>query len=72
VRGEVTVVVAGRTGPAVVPYGPAELAALVAAEEASGVPRKEAIRSVAQRTGLPKREVYDAVHRPETHQGGTP
>ena len=72
VRGEVTLVVAGRTGPAVVPSGPAEVAGLVAAEEASGVPRKEAIRSVAQRTGLPKREVYDAVHRPATEpQGGT-
>jgi 16S rRNA (cytidine1402-2'-O)-methyltransferase len=64
VRGEVTLVVSGRTGPAVVPSGPAEVAELVAAEETSGVPRKEAIRSVAQRTGLPKREVYDAVHRP--------
>ncbi len=64
VRGEVTLVVSGRTGPAVVPSGPAEVAALVADEEAAGVPRKEAIRTVAQRTGLPKREVYDAVHRP--------
>jgi 16S rRNA (cytidine1402-2'-O)-methyltransferase len=64
VRGEVTLVVAGRTGPAVVPEGPAELAALVAADEAAGLSRKEAIRAVARRTGLPKREVYDAVHRP--------
>ena len=65
VRGEVTLVVAGRTGPSVVPSGAGEVAALVAAEEAGGVPRREAIRSVAQRTGLPKREVYDAVHRPD-------
>jgi 16S rRNA (cytidine1402-2'-O)-methyltransferase len=65
VRGEVTLVVSGRTGPLVVPSGPAELAALVAAEEATGSPRKDAIRSVAQRAGLPKREVYDAVHRPQ-------
>ncbi len=72
VRGEVTLVVAGRTGPAVVPSGPAEVAALVAEEEAAGVPRKDAIRSVAQRTGLPRREVYDAVHRPVTDQEGTP
>jgi 16S rRNA (cytidine1402-2'-O)-methyltransferase len=64
VRGEVTIVVSGRTGPAVVPSGPAELAELVAAEEATGTSRKDAIRSVAQRAGLPKREVYDAVHRP--------
>jgi 16S rRNA (cytidine1402-2'-O)-methyltransferase len=64
VRGEVTLVVSGRTGPSVVPSGAAEIAALVAAEEADGVTRKDAIRSVAQRSGLPKREVYDAVHRP--------
>ena len=64
VRGEVTVVVSGRTGPAVVPSGPAELAELVAAEEAGGSSRKDAIRTVAQRAGMPKREVYDAVHRP--------
>jgi 16S rRNA (cytidine1402-2'-O)-methyltransferase len=64
VRGEVTIVVSGRSGPAVVPSGPTQLAALVAEEEAAGATRKDAIRSVAQRTELPKREVYDAVHRP--------
>src|SRR3954453_16106642 len=63
VRGEVTIVVSGRTGPAVVPAGPEDLIALVAAEESGGTPRKDAIRAVAQRVGLPKREVYDAVHR---------
>ena len=72
VRGEVTVVVSGRTGPSVVPSGPAEVAALVAAEEASGTSRKDAIRAVAQRAGLPKREVYDAVHRPSEPQGKEP
>ena len=65
VRGEVTLVVSGRTGPAVVPSGPAELAELVAAEEAAGSTRKDAIRSIAPRAGLPKREVYEAVHRPQ-------
>jgi 16S rRNA (cytidine1402-2'-O)-methyltransferase len=64
VRGEVTLVVSGRTGPSVVPSGPEELAGLVSAEEATGATRKDAIRTVAQRAGLPKREVYDAVHRP--------
>jgi 16S rRNA (cytidine1402-2'-O)-methyltransferase len=68
VRGEVTLVVSGRTGPAVVPSGPAELAELVAAEEAAGSSRKDAIRSIARRAGVPKREVYDAVHRPQ--EGG--
>jgi 16S rRNA (cytidine1402-2'-O)-methyltransferase len=62
VRGEVTIVVGGRTGPAVVPSGPDEVSALVAAEEEGGLPRRDAIRAVAQRTGLPRREVYDAVH----------
>ena len=67
VRGEVTVVVSGAVRNTAVPSDPAELAALVAglvgAEEAAGTPRKEAIREVARRLGMPKREVYDVVHR---------
>ncbi len=61
VRGEVTLVVAGHTGPNAVP-GRAELAALVAAEEAGGATRKDAIKTVAQRHGVPRRSVYDAAH----------
>jgi 16S rRNA (cytidine1402-2'-O)-methyltransferase len=38
-----------------------ELAAAVAEEEAAGATRKEAIRAVVVRTGLPRRTVYDAV-----------
>jgi 16S rRNA (cytidine1402-2'-O)-methyltransferase len=60
VRGEITLVVAGAT-PAPVELGPAELAAAVAEEEAAGTARKDAIRAVAVRTGLPRRTVYDAV-----------
>lgn len=63
VRGEVTLVVSGAVRDTSAPADPAALAALVAAEEATGTPRKEAIREVARRTGLPKREVYDVVHR---------
>ena len=60
VRGEITLVVAGAVaGPA--SLTPAELAAEVAAEEAAGADRKEAIRTVVGRTGLPRRVVYDAV-----------
>ncbi|WP_249523845.1 16S rRNA (cytidine(1402)-2'-O)-methyltransferase [Modestobacter marinus] len=60
VRGEITLVVAGAVaGPA--SLTPAELAAEVAAEEAAGADRKEAIRTVMARTGLPRRDVYDAV-----------
>jgi len=60
VRGEITLVVAGAVaGP--VTLSPADLAAEVAAEEAAGADRKEAIRTVVARTGLPRRVVYDAV-----------
>ena len=44
-----------------VDLSPAELAAAVAAEEAAGASRKDAIRAVVVRTGLPRRAVYDAV-----------
>jgi 16S rRNA (cytidine1402-2'-O)-methyltransferase len=60
VRGEITLVVAGAVaGP--VPLTPGELAAAVALEEAAGATRKDAIRTVVVRTGLPRRTVYDAV-----------
>ena len=61
VRGEVTLVVSGAAPPEPV-TDPAALAALVAAEEADGTPRKEAIAQVARRSGVPKRVVYDAAH----------
>ncbi|MGH3462291.1 MAG: 16S rRNA (cytidine(1402)-2'-O)-methyltransferase [Kribbellaceae bacterium] len=60
VRGEITLVVAGAE-PGRAELTPAELAAEVAADEAAGTPRKQAIADVAQRLGLPKRTVYDAV-----------
>jgi 16S rRNA (cytidine1402-2'-O)-methyltransferase len=60
VRGEITLVVGGSlAGPETL--SPAELAREVAAEEAAGADRKEAIRTVVTRTGLPRRQVYDAV-----------
>ena len=60
VRGEITLVVAGAVaGPA--SLSAEQLAAEVAAEEAAGADRKEAIRAVVGRTGLPRRVVYDAV-----------
>ncbi|NEK85454.1 16S rRNA (cytidine(1402)-2'-O)-methyltransferase [Blastococcus saxobsidens] len=60
VKGEITLVVAGAP-ERVVELSGAELAAAVAAEEAAGATRKEAIRAVVTRTGLPKRTVFDAV-----------
>jgi 16S rRNA (cytidine1402-2'-O)-methyltransferase len=60
VRGEITLVVGGAPA-APVALSPSELAAEVAAEEAAGATRKDAIRAVVVRTGLPRRTVYDAV-----------
>ncbi len=60
VRGEITLVVQGAP-EVVVELSAAELAAEVAAEEAAGATRKDAIRAVVVRTGLPRRTVYDAV-----------
>ncbi|MBB2915630.1 16S rRNA (cytidine1402-2'-O)-methyltransferase [Streptosporangium becharense] len=62
VKGEITVVVAGRAHedrpPAI-----EDLVAEVARREETGVPRKQAIVDVAKSAGIPKRDLYDAVHR---------
>lgn len=63
VRGEVTIVVEGAPARVNVPTDPASLAALVAETEAEGATRKDAILEVAKRAGLPKRVVYDVVHK---------
>ncbi|MGZ5416159.1 MAG: 16S rRNA (cytidine(1402)-2'-O)-methyltransferase [Nocardioides sp.] len=64
VRGEVTIVVEGAAASSDLPTDPASLAALVAeAQDEGGLTRKDAILDVARRAGLPKREVYDAVHK---------
>ena len=62
VRGEVTLVVSGAPPAAAIGSEPAELRMAVAEREAAGTPRKAAILEVAQAAGVPKREVYDAVH----------
>ncbi len=68
VRGEVTVVVGGAgtapvgaDGDATGPPDATALAARVDALEQGGLARKAAIAQVARKTGVPKREVYDAV-----------
>jgi 16S rRNA (cytidine1402-2'-O)-methyltransferase len=61
VRGEVTVVVTGAT-PAATARDVVSLRTAVEAAEAAGSSRKDAIRAVAGRVGVPKRSVYDAVH----------
>ncbi len=63
VRGEVTLVVEGAAATTAVPTDPASLAGLVADAEAQGSTRKDAILEVARLAGLPKRVVYDAVHK---------
>ena len=60
-KGEITLVVGGAPDVAGGRWTPPELAAAVAAEEAAGATRKDAIRAVVVRTGLPRRTVYDAV-----------
>jgi len=60
VRGEITIVVDGAPQTAA-ELTPVQLAAEVAADEAAGTPRKQAIADVAKRYGVPKRTVYDAV-----------
>jgi 16S rRNA (cytidine1402-2'-O)-methyltransferase len=71
--GEITLVVAGAPGMARARPGQPgtragasvptldEAVAAVAAREAAGTPRKLAIAAVARESGLPKREVYNAV-----------
>ena len=64
VRGEVTLVVAGAL-PAATPADPAAWREAVADLTDGGVTRKDAVVRVARAAGVPKREVYDAVHREE-------
>jgi 16S rRNA (cytidine1402-2'-O)-methyltransferase len=66
VRGEVTIVVEGAAAHADLPHDPQVWRELVAELERDGLTRKDAILDVARRAGLPKREVYDAVHRGES------
>ena len=62
VRGEVTIVVAGASPAAAISTDEASLRAEVQAREDHGMTRKDAILDVARLAGLPKREVYQAVH----------
>ncbi|WP_228941159.1 16S rRNA (cytidine(1402)-2'-O)-methyltransferase [Nocardioides sp. Leaf374] len=70
VRGEVTIVVSGAAVTMAVDNDPASLRAAVADLEAGGTRRKEAIVEVARMAGVPKREVYDLVHKQVPQQTG--
>jgi 16S rRNA (cytidine1402-2'-O)-methyltransferase len=63
VRGEVTIVVSGAISVAELADDPMSLRVAVADGETTGLSRRDAILDVAKRAGLPKRTVYDAVHR---------
>ncbi len=63
VRGEVTIVVTGADPSAEIGSDPESLRAAVADLEAEGSTKKEAIAEVAKLAGVPKREVYDLVHK---------
>lgn len=62
-RGEITLVVAGAEPPEPGELSDADIAAAVAAREADGMARKAAMSEVAQRHGLKRRDVFDALLR---------
>jgi len=62
-RGEITLVVAGAVPGAARPSDE-ELLADVAAEQAAGASRRDAVTAVARRYGLPRREVYAVAVKP--------
>lgn len=63
IKGEFTLVVDRETPPAP-PSDPASLAAEVDAEIARGLPRMDAIKTVARRHGIGKRDLYQALSTP--------
>ncbi|MEV0646753.1 16S rRNA (cytidine(1402)-2'-O)-methyltransferase [Phytomonospora sp. NPDC050363] len=62
-RGEITLVVAGAEPPEPAELSDADIAEAVAVREADGMSRKEAMSEVAQRHGLKRRDVFDALLR---------
>jgi 16S rRNA (cytidine1402-2'-O)-methyltransferase len=63
VRGEVTVVVAGREPEEVDSLDDEQVASLVRRAEQRGLSRRDAVAAVARETGMPRRSVYDIAHR---------
>jgi 16S rRNA (cytidine1402-2'-O)-methyltransferase len=64
VRGEVTIVVAGRVPDEPGSLDDEEVATLVRRAEQRGLSRRDAVAAVARQTGMPRRAVYDIAHRP--------
>lgn len=63
VRGELTLVVAGRRAEATLRPDDDDLRARVAAVAATGQSPRAAVKAVAAEVGMPTRELYDLVHR---------
>ncbi|WP_116068364.1 16S rRNA (cytidine(1402)-2'-O)-methyltransferase [Asanoa ferruginea] len=63
-KGEITLVVAGAPPAAATRPADADLRAEVAAAEAGGMSRRDAIAAVAEQHGVRRREVYAIVHAP--------
>jgi len=63
VRGEVTVVVAGRAPEEAGGLDDEQVASLVRRAEQRGLSRRDAVAAVARETGMPRRSVYDIAHR---------
>ena len=64
VRGEVTLVVEGAAPAEPDDLDDDAIATLVESAVASGLSRKDAVSEVATSTGLPRKQVYAAAHRP--------
>ncbi len=60
-RGEFVIVLAGKTDEPI-ERSDAELREMVDAEVAAGASRRDAAQAIADRTGLPKRRIYDITH----------
>jgi len=65
IKGEFTIVVGKPAASLSAETGPAQLRSAVEEQIRLGVPRMDAIKSVAKKTGVPKRTVYRAVEESE-------
>jgi 16S rRNA (cytidine1402-2'-O)-methyltransferase len=68
ILGEITLVIAG-FDPDSRHFTTADLISQVLMQEAAGISRKEAIAEVARITGMPKREVFDAMVSHKSQDG---
>jgi 16S rRNA (cytidine1402-2'-O)-methyltransferase len=65
IRGEITLLAGKRQGSEEKPSTPEAIAAQVRSSMEKGVPRMDAMKEVARRYGMSKREVYDAMEECE-------